>query len=81
VTSTTSSLLASNEPIDPKSMGNREDALTRLATGKLKWGVIYPHKESNDIADGAETDEVGHLAFGGPGQEIGLPEEGRVYAG
>ncbi|KAK0649217.1 hypothetical protein B0T16DRAFT_127146 [Cercophora newfieldiana] len=54
-----------------KSKSSNKDALWDLATGKLKWGVVSPGREG----------EPGHLAFGGPNQEISEPVEECLYAG
>jgi len=59
--------------------------LWELVTGRLKWGVVSPDWEPGETSGSGggriyTEREPGHLAFGGPEQEVEEPVEGSYYA-
>ena len=68
--------------------GKSGGVLWDLVTGRLKWGVVSPEWEPGETSGSGSGSgriyterEPGHLAFGGPQQEVEDPVEGSYYAG
>lgn len=81
ITSTTTSLLKTNEGVEISVDETTGNELWRIATERVKWGVINgPANAANDLG-GDVVGSYGHLAFGTISQEVTEPEEGKVYNG
>lgn len=79
VTEATSRLLP-DKGINVEVLGDEsEDALWRIATGKVKWGVVPSERRPSRDGDEGDETTVGHLAFGL--QDVKELVEGRLYAG
>lgn len=81
ITSTTTSLLKTNEEVEVSVDETTGNELWRIATGKVKWGVINRSANVFINLDGDVVGSHGHLGFGTIFQEITEPEEGKVYDG
>ena len=64
-----------SKPKDPADL--RHQHRRRLATWKLKWGVV------SAMGTDSKPDSVapGHLAFGSEEQDVGEVVEGEIYTG